>query len=835
MVFFAKRVIVFNMSSFEMFAKKCFLIRNYRALFITMLFLSSIFSVNLIYAQTATLEIMSVSGDQRDIVEIEVELQNSMTISGLNLNIIYDSLALTPVSISTTIRTASFLEGANVWVAMYDSDVHHVDNGQIRVLAYSGFMPPFATISPGSGAIFKISFLIDSLALSGNSIVEFYSNEPGMNHLSDNLGNEVIPTLINGSVVIGSVVNDAPVFDANNPQSSYNGTAGSQLSFTVTATDANNDSLHLWAEGLPSGANFAGGDGFGSVSAPFSWTPSSNGVFIVTFKVEDPYNSTVSKSVSITIGGGADPEAPQISVSSSWEVTEGDHLEFSVSASDPQGDNITLSASSLPENAEFETVSGSSPVSGLFTFDPDYNQGGSIISVTFLASDGSYSSTKSVTITVIEAPNDILELADRQGALPGSLGRNLIINLRNAEPRYGLQFDLVYDPEVLDINNVIADSTRAFNLFMQARPLEDGYYRILIFTTNPEEEYIPSGSGGIVEFEIDVDNYALPGLSVVTFDSAYTVIDHYGTQQDIIYSLEEGYTIDIVGDANLDGIISIGDCVAIISDILEIIEFNLRETDAADYNRDNGVTIADLMEVVNHIFRVAPEPPGPYSLVGNVELIRDEIFPGFSGEVPLWLSLDTEAAGVQFTIEYDQSEVIFNDIIAGGMVSNLQLDFNDTGGEVKVVVYNFNRSEFGPASGELAKLDIDFIGENPNPDHAIRLKDFEIVDVNAYNLNVEILGELPTSFILCQNYPNPFNASTTISFEMPHSSFVKINIYNVLGQEVKELHAGQLEAGSYRVIWDGKNSDTQLVTSGIYFYRFQADSFNKTKKMLLIK
>ena len=70
---------------------------------------------------------------------------------------------------------------------------------------------------------------------------------------------------------------------------------------------------------------------------------------------------------------------------------------------------------------------------------------------------------------------------------------------------------------------------------------------------------------------------------------------------------------------------------------------------------------------------------------------------------------------------------------------------------------------------------------------------------------------------------------------MPYSSPVKLEIYNVLGQKVKELFNGRMEAGSHQFIWDGTASDGDDVTSGVYFYRLQAESFDKTKKMLLVK
>ncbi|HVP06337.1 MAG TPA: FlgD immunoglobulin-like domain containing protein, partial [Candidatus Acidoferrum sp.] len=94
---------------------------------------------------------------------------------------------------------------------------------------------------------------------------------------------------------------------------------------------------------------------------------------------------------------------------------------------------------------------------------------------------------------------------------------------------------------------------------------------------------------------------------------------------------------------------------------------------------------------------------------------------------------------------------------------------------------------------------------------------------------------LPQSYGLSQNYPNPFNPTTQISFALPKASQVELTVFNVLGQEVKTLVSGQMDAGSHTVVWDGTNSAGQSVSSGIYFYRISADQFSATKKMLMLK
>ncbi|KPJ62810.1 hypothetical protein AMJ44_15115 [candidate division WOR-1 bacterium DG_54_3] len=95
---------------------------------------------------------------------------------------------------------------------------------------------------------------------------------------------------------------------------------------------------------------------------------------------------------------------------------------------------------------------------------------------------------------------------------------------------------------------------------------------------------------------------------------------------------------------------------------------------------------------------------------------------------------------------------------------------------------------------------------------------------------------------LSQNYPNPFNPTTTLHFTVhsPQSAVrspipTTLKIYNVMGQEVRTLVDEPKQAGSYQVIWNGKNENGKEVASGIYFCKLKAGDQAQTKKMILIK
>jgi hypothetical protein len=104
---------------------------------------------------------------------------------------------------------------------------------------------------------------------------------------------------------------------------------------------------------------------------------------------------------------------------------------------------------------------------------------------------------------------------------------------------------------------------------------------------------------------------------------------------------------------------------------------------------------------------------------------------------------------------------------------------------------------------------------------------FQTTIMTSLNVNT---SEIPDQFGLKQNFPNPFNPSTSISFDLPEMSDVKLAVYNTVGQEVAVLVNSSLQAGIYTYVFDASS-----VPSGIYFYRIRAGEFVETKRMVLIK
>lgn len=88
---------------------------------------------------------------------------------------------------------------------------------------------------------------------------------------------------------------------------------------------------------------------------------------------------------------------------------------------------------------------------------------------------------------------------------------------------------------------------------------------------------------------------------------------------------------------------------------------------------------------------------------------------------------------------------------------------------------------------------------------------------------------------LYQNYPNPFNSATKIVYHLPMMSFVRVEIFDILGRKIKTLVNAIQERGSQYVIWNAQNENGVEVPSGVYYYSIVGDNYRKTKKMNLLK
>ena len=118
----------------------------------------------------------------------------------------------------------------------------------------------------------------------------------------------------------------------------------------------------------------------------------------------------------------------------------------------------------------------------------------------------------------------------------------------------------------------------------------------------------------------------------------------------------------------------------------------------------------------------------------------------------------------------------------------------------------------------------------PAGTYSYRLKQIDFNGTGTYSNTVEVKVTPPLTFGLEQNYPNPFNPTTNINFSVAKSGFVKLAVYNILGQEVRILVNENKDAGFYTVNFDASN-----LPSGTYIYKLQSGNSVSVKKMMLLK
>ena len=176
-------------------------------------------------------------------------------------------------------------------------------------------------------------------------------------------------------------------------------------------------------------------------------------------------------------------------------------------------------------------------------------------------------------------------------------------------------------------------------------------------------------------------------------------------------------------------------------------------------------------------------------------------------------------------IVYDRGSFRFDSLLFD--FDGLKLSYVDSSGGVFYL-------DFGRGGG----FDFEKLGARVRFRVLREVNEGMIVKLKLYDENLKLFErsyrisfeEVPTEYALYQNYPNPFNPTTTIEFDIPEKTNVKIIIYDILGREIETLIDKELEPGKYKLNFNATN-----LPSGVYFYTLRTPKFTKTNKMLLIK
>jgi len=114
--------------------------------------------------------------------------------------------------------------------------------------------------------------------------------------------------------------------------------------------------------------------------------------------------------------------------------------------------------------------------------------------------------------------------------------------------------------------------------------------------------------------------------------------------------------------------------------------------------------------------------------------------------------------------------------------------------------------------------------------YTYRLKQIDFNGTFSYSDEINVEVALPLEYALEQNYPNPFNPSTMIKYSIPEDGFVKLAVYNMLGEEVAMIVSSLQKAGRYEITFNASG-----LSSGVYVYRIEAANYTASKKLMLMK
>ncbi|MEW5797279.1 MAG: putative Ig domain-containing protein, partial [Candidatus Zixiibacteriota bacterium] len=328
------------------------------------------FDWNPTYAQSGSYSVTFYATDDSLVVDSEVI---TITVNQVNLP-----------PILAAIGARSVTEGLNLSFGISASDP-------------DGFVPVLTTSALPSGASFSDNG--DGTGTfgwtpvynqSGSYSVTFYATDDSLA-----IDSEVV------SITVIEAGNQTPVLAAIGNKFISEGV---NLNFNVSATDADSTIPGLTTTSLPSGAAFVdNGDGTGN----FSWTPNFTqaGAYSVTFYASDGV-AIDSEQIYINVFETGN-QAPVWTTIGNKSTTEGVNLNFGVTATDPDATNPVLTTTALPSGAAFvDNHNGT----GTFNWTPGFTQSGSY-NISFYATDGVYTDTELVTITVVEAGNQTPVLA----------------------------------------------------------------------------------------------------------------------------------------------------------------------------------------------------------------------------------------------------------------------------------------------------------------------------------------------------------------------------------------------------------------------------------------
>jgi hypothetical protein len=444
-------------------------------------------------------------------------------------------------------------------------------------------------------------------------------------------------------------------------------------------------------------------------------------------------------------------------------------------------------------------------------------------------------------------------------------------------PLKALQFRLITNGILIfrsiakgsDIN--IPASAWSFNHVIERGPVNaDG-------STNDTVKVVLYGNGttalppgtysNLVHFEYDVVNIGEPdvqttSISLPAAEAIGSLSD--GSNAGIVAGPPQTITVNnrtVLGDINNDDMIDILDLLMIVDHILNVRQLTPAEFIRADVapwssgmpapSPDGVVNVQDLA-LLQNIILTGTYPSGdpiesmPAPLVPTATASKTagpaKLTPGTDAKLTFHVTHHGIAVRMENAIPVKGLQLEFMNVYAPAAMT-ITTEFGNgyhrqNGDLLRVLLYNQNAVS-AVAPGERIVANIPFAISEPTDltveNVVVAGLDNRAISKAEIAVSYSEAPELPVAYALSQNYPNPFNPTTSIRFSVPEPASVRLSVYNMLGQEVRTLFAGQTDRGTRVIEWDATDNLGRIVPSGTYVYRMTAGSFVRSYKMMLVK
>ena len=203
--------------------------------------------------------------------------------------------------------------------------------------------------------------------------------------------------------------------------------------------------------------------------------------------------------------------------------------------------------------------------------------------------------------------------------------------------------------------------------------------------------------------------------------------------------------------------------------------------------------------------------------------------------------------GIQFDMHYDASLISVDELTnSSSLINGVDIYSREKeAGFVRVLMFSMNLDKIASANQLTSVIDFNITPLTTNTEvNPVIVFDNIIIAgengqeldyTNSFEYQVSNSDLIPTTTSLSNVYPNPFNPSTTIDYTLSVNSDVNLSIYDMQGRMVRSLVSGNQDAGTYNVVWNGLNDNSEQSASGIYLVMMEANGNIYQQSITLLK